>query len=73
VDPGERAFSWQGADLARQASYAADVMESALDALLQLPGTTQDELQTGLADLRGLPGRDGASLGWVVHKSTAVR
>jgi ubiquinone/menaquinone biosynthesis C-methylase UbiE len=73
VDPGERAFSWRGGDLARQANYAADVMESALDALLQLPGTTQDELQTGLAHLRGVPGRQGASLGWVVHKSTAVR
>jgi ubiquinone/menaquinone biosynthesis C-methylase UbiE len=49
IDPGERAFSWQGGDLARQANYAADVMESALDALLQLPGTTEDQLQTGLA------------------------
>lgn len=73
VDPGERAFSWQEGDLARQANYAADVMESALDALLQLPGTTEDELQTGLAHLRGLPRRHAASLGWVVHKSTAVR
>jgi ubiquinone/menaquinone biosynthesis C-methylase UbiE len=73
VDPGERAFSWQGRDLARQANYAAEVIESALDALLQLPGTEEDELQTGLADLRALPHRDGASLGWVVHKSTAVR
>jgi ubiquinone/menaquinone biosynthesis C-methylase UbiE len=73
VDPGERAFSWQGGDLARQANYAADVMESALDALVQLPGTAEDELRTGLAHLRGLPRRHGASLGWVVHKSTAVR
>jgi hypothetical protein len=73
VDPGERAFWWHGDDLARQANYAADVMESALDALLQLPGTTKEELQAGLADLRGLPRRHGASLGWVVHKSTAVR
>jgi ubiquinone/menaquinone biosynthesis C-methylase UbiE len=73
VDPGERAFWWQGSDLARQANYAAEVIESALDALLQLPGTEEDELQTGLADLRALPHRDGASLGWVVHKSTAVR
>ena len=73
VDPGERAFSWQGGDLARQANYAADVMESALDALVQLPGTAEDELRTGLAHLRALPRRHGASLGWVVHKSTAVR
>ena len=73
VDPGERVFSWQGGDLARQANYAADVMESALGALVQLPGTAEDELQTGLADLRALPHRHGASLGWVMHKSTAVR
>ena len=73
VDPGERAFSWQGGDLARQANYAADVMESALDALLHLSGTAEAELQTGLAHLRGLPRRHAASLGWVVHKSTAVR
>jgi SAM-dependent methyltransferase len=73
VDAGERSFRWQGEDLARQAYYAADVMESALDALVQLPGTTEDELRRGLADLRGLRRRQDASLGWVVHKSTAVR
>jgi SAM-dependent methyltransferase len=73
VDAGERPFRWQGEDLARQARYAADVMESALDALVRLPGATEDELRRGLADLRDLPGREGASLGWVVHKSTAVR
>jgi hypothetical protein len=47
-------FRWD-----RVTNYAADVMESALDALLELPGTAEDELQTGL--------------GWVVHKSTAGR
>jgi SAM-dependent methyltransferase len=73
IDAGERPFWWQGEDLARQARYAADVMESALDALVRLPGATEDELRRGLADLRDLPGRQGASLGWVVHKSTAVR
>jgi len=73
VDAGERSFRWQGEDLARQAYYAADVMESAFDALVQLPGTTEDELRRGLADLRGLPRRQDTSLGWVVHKSTAVR
>jgi hypothetical protein len=48
-------------------------VESALDVLLQLPGTAEDELRTSLAHLRGLRRRHGASLGWVVHKSTAVR
>jgi SAM-dependent methyltransferase len=73
VDEGERAFWWQGSDIADEAPYAADVMESALDALVQLPGAAEEELRAGLADLRSLPTQHGAGLGWVVHKSTAVR
>ena len=73
VDEGERPYWWEGDDLARQASYAADVLESALDALAQLPGIDEEELRTGLADLRRLATQPGAGLGWVVHKSTAVR
>jgi ubiquinone/menaquinone biosynthesis C-methylase UbiE len=73
IDPGERPFWWQGDDLASQASYAADVMESALPSLAQLPGTNEEELRTGLEDLRSLPSRPGAGLGWIVHKSTAAR
>ena len=73
VDEGERTFLWRGDDLAGQASYAADVVESALESLTQLPGTSRDELRRGLEDLRALPSRHKASLGWVVHKSTAVR
>ena len=48
-------------------------MESALEALVQLPGVDEPELHAGLADLRDLPNQPGAGLGWVVHKSTAVR
>jgi hypothetical protein len=73
VDPGERPFWWRGEELAREAAYAADVIESALPALVQLPGTSEDELRAGLDDLRRLPSQPGAGLGWVVHKSTAVR
>ena len=73
VVEGERPFWWEGAELAAEAPYAADVMESALDALKQVPGANEDELRAGLADLRRLPGHDGAGLGWVVHKSTAKR
>jgi hypothetical protein len=73
VDEGERPYSWQGEDLARQANYAADVMESALDSLALLPGTSRDELRAGLADLRSLAREPRATLGWVVHKSTAIR
>ncbi len=73
IDEGERPYWWEDGDLATQASYAADVMESAFDALAQAPGATDEELRAGLADLRSLPGIPGAGLGWVVHKSTAVR
>jgi ubiquinone/menaquinone biosynthesis C-methylase UbiE len=73
VVEGERAYWWQDDDLAVQASYAADVLESALDALTQLPGVDEGELRAGLRDLRALVGWPGAGLGWVVHKSTAVR
>jgi len=73
VDEGERPFWWQGDDLAGQARYAADVLESALDALARLPGSDLAELRAGLADLRALSEQPGAGLGWVVHKSTAVR
>jgi len=73
VNDGERPFSWQGEDLAGQATYAADVMESALDSLAQLPGTSRAELRRGLDDLRSLPSQPNASLGWVMHKSTAIR
>ena len=73
VDPGERPFSFAGDDLVRQARYAAEVMESALPALAELPGAREDELRAGLADLRSLGDQPGARLGWVVHKSTGVR
>jgi ubiquinone/menaquinone biosynthesis C-methylase UbiE len=65
IDEGERTFWWQGEDLAGEANYAADVMESAL--------ADQEQLDEGLADLRGLAAHPDAGLGWVVHKSTAVR
>jgi ubiquinone/menaquinone biosynthesis C-methylase UbiE len=73
VDEGERSFWWQGEDLSGEAAYAADVMESALDALTQQPGVSEEELRAGLEDLRDLAHQPGAGLGWVVHKSTAVR
>jgi hypothetical protein len=73
VDEGERTVWWQGEDLAAQARYAANVMESTFCALTQLPGAAEEELRAGLADLRALPSQPGAGLGWVMHKSTAVR
>ena len=59
IDEGERGYWWVDDDLATQARYAADVMESAFDALALAPGVTEGELRTGLDDLRGLPGPAG--------------
>jgi SAM-dependent methyltransferase len=73
VEEGERPFWWTGEDLARQANYAADVIESAIDALAQQPRTSEVGLQAGLADLRNLSSQSGAGLGWVMHRSTATR
>jgi SAM-dependent methyltransferase len=73
IDEGKRTFWWHDEELAGQARYAADVIESALDALAALPGTAEEELRAGLEGLRSLPRQPGAGLGWVVHKSTAVR
>jgi hypothetical protein len=72
VNEGERRFWWQGEQLAREANYAADVMESALDSLLQVPGAGEAQLREGLADLRSLGRQPGAGVGWIVHKSTAL-
>lgn len=72
VDEGERPYWWQGVDLSSEARYAADVMESALDTLAHQPDPEKD-LRAGLEDLRNLERQPGAGLGWVVHKSTAVR
>jgi len=73
INEGERRFWWEGEELATQAAYAADVVESAVEALAQLPGATEPELRAGIEDLRSLPNRPDAGLGGVVHKSTATR
>jgi len=48
-------------------------LESAFDALAQVAGTDAGELRSGLEDLRRLPNVPGAGLGYLMHKSTAVR
>jgi ubiquinone/menaquinone biosynthesis C-methylase UbiE len=73
VDPGERRLAYSGETLARQAAYAASVIESVLPALSEMPDAPASRLEAGLAELRALPEQAGAALGWVVHKAKAVR
>jgi len=73
VVDGERAFWWQGDELRSEASYAANVMESAVPALTEVVSADEHELRAGLADLRNLSSHAEAGLGWIVHKSTATR
>ena len=73
VDEGERAFWWQDEELAAEATYAAEVIESALDSLLQLRGAVREQLRDGIEDLRRLDQEPDARLGWVVHKSTGLK
>ena len=47
VEEGERQFWWRDEELAAEADYAADVLESALDALARLPGVSEAELRQG--------------------------
>ena len=53
--------------------YAADVIESAIDALARLPGVDEKELGRGSPTSAGSPSPPGAGFGFVAHKSTAVR
>ena len=73
VDPGERRLSYSGEELARQVPYVAAVVESTVADLVRISDVSVARLEAGLADLRALPGIPGAGLGWVVHKSNAVR
>jgi hypothetical protein len=56
----------------RQVPYVADVVESTLPELAQMPGASTRLLEQGLADLRELPSLPASALGWIVHKATAV-
>jgi ubiquinone/menaquinone biosynthesis C-methylase UbiE len=74
VVPGKREFWWTGDELARQADYAADVIEGVIPELARLPRSAPAEvLRKGIRDLRELPTHRDGGLGWTVHKSTGVK
>jgi ubiquinone/menaquinone biosynthesis C-methylase UbiE len=72
VDPGERRLAFSGDELARQADYAASVVESTLAALAETSQAAATELEAGVAALRALPTIPDAGFGWILHKATAT-
>jgi len=73
VDPGRRRLVYSGADLCRQVSYVADVIESTLRPTVASSNDSGSQMQAGLVDLRALPVTRGSALGWDLYKATAVR
>jgi SAM-dependent methyltransferase len=73
VDPGERVLNFTGDAVLRQAKYVADVWDSAISSLAQLPDAPAEAtLRTAVVELRALHTRPDAALGWVLHKAQAV-
>lgn len=71
INPGERMFSFRGAEAAPMACYLADSVEGAITAITALPGTADEEtLRQGLAELRSFGA--GSWLRCVTHKAQAV-
>ena len=72
VDPGERRLAFSGDELARQAAYAASVIESTLPPPTETSDASASRLEAGLAELRALPTRPDAAMGWTLHKARAL-
>ncbi|MCA1701109.1 MAG: class I SAM-dependent methyltransferase [Actinobacteria bacterium] len=70
VDPGERVCSYDGEEAGRQVRYVADVIDGVIPSLAALSETgTEDELRSGLTELRALSTRADLQIGWVIHKA----
>ncbi|MFI6729054.1 class I SAM-dependent methyltransferase [Streptomyces sp. R-74717] len=71
IDPGERLFSFRGAEAVPLARYLADSVEGAMTAIMSLPGIAEEEtLRQGLTELRAF-GAD-SWLRCVTHKAQAL-
>jgi ubiquinone/menaquinone biosynthesis C-methylase UbiE len=74
IDPGERTMVAEGEDVRVFANYLADVIEDLVPRLAQLAGTaSEEELRSGLLQLRGRPDQPEARIEGVIHKATARR
>jgi ubiquinone/menaquinone biosynthesis C-methylase UbiE len=72
IDPGERLFSYRGAEVGPSARYLADVAEASINDIASLLGTADEEtLRRGLRELRELDDHPEARLRYVIHKARA--
>jgi SAM-dependent methyltransferase len=73
VDPGERPFSFHGAEVTPNARWMTDGAQATITDIASLPGTPDEAtLRRGLDELRALGDDPEAELSYVVHKATAV-
>jgi ubiquinone/menaquinone biosynthesis C-methylase UbiE len=73
VDPGERLFSFHGAEVTRNAHWMTDGAQATITDIAALPDTPDEAtLQRGLDELRALGDSPEAELSYVVNKASAV-
>jgi ubiquinone/menaquinone biosynthesis C-methylase UbiE len=71
IDPGERLYSFRGAEAEPMARYLADSVEGAMTAITSLPCTPDEEtLRQALTELRGFGAESWVRC--VVHKAQAT-
>jgi ubiquinone/menaquinone biosynthesis C-methylase UbiE len=73
VEPGARRLHYSGDELPRQVAYVESVVDATLPTLKELHGASVTQLELGVAHLKALPDIPDAAIGWVVHKSHAIR
>lgn len=73
VEPGARRLHYSGDELPRQVAYVESVVDATLPLLTELHGASETQLKLGVAHLKALQDIPDAAIGWVVHKSHAVR
>jgi ubiquinone/menaquinone biosynthesis C-methylase UbiE len=72
IEPGERLFSYRGAETGPVTRYLADTIAATFSDVALLPGRPDEEmLRCGLEDLQALDRHPGAWVRFVIHKAQA--
>ena len=72
IEPGERLFSYRGAETGPVTRHLADAIAATFSGIALLPGCPDEEmLRRGLEDLQALNRHPGAWVRFVIHKAQA--